>query len=295
MSSSGKQPREKTLLEKTQTLLRRSGLKARKKLGQHFLIDEVSLAAIIETAGLTGNETVIEVGPGLGVLTEELCRAAGQVIAVELDDSLFEFLGKNLSSYENLRILHNDILKISPEDILSEAGMDSSQNYLVVANLPYYITSPVLRHFLEAGHKPRMMVVMVQKEVAGEIAASPGKMSLLSIGIQLYGKPEIVRYVPSDCFYPEPEVDSAILKVTPHDRLPVEVPDTESFFSFIRAGFSLARKQLPNSLANGLKADKEVVRQLLEKAGIEPQRRAETLSLEEWSRLWDLYETEMKH
>jgi 16S rRNA (adenine1518-N6/adenine1519-N6)-dimethyltransferase len=289
MRLSEKPYRDAALLERTKKLLRSAGLKARKNLGQHFLVDETVLADILETAGLTVDDTVVEVGPGLGVLTAELCSRAGRVIAVELDDRLAAALKRTLSSSGNLTVLNNDILKISPEDILREAGMDASGGYSVVANLPYYITSPVLRHFLEAGSKPRKMVVMVQNEVAEEIAAGPGKMSLLSIGIQLYGRPEIAAYVPAASFYPPPEVDSAILKIVPYPEPPVIIPDEESFFSFVKAGFSASRKQLANSLSNGLGIPKDEVRDLLESVEIAPQRRAETLSIEEWARLWTRY------
>ena len=290
MKYSDKQDRKITLLERTTALLRKAGLRARKNLGQHFLIDEEILEVILSTSELTGNDVIVEVGPGLGVLTEELCCRAGRVITVELDERLVGILGKTLSGYNNLTIINKDILSISLEDIFTEAGADSDSGYKVVANLPYYITSPVLSHFLESERKPEMMVVMVQKEVAEEIAAMPGKMSLLSLGIQLYGQPEIVIPVPSECFYPEPAVDSALLKIIPHVNPLVDIPDTEKFFSFVRAGFSAARKQLVNSLSNGLGASKSEMQELLDDAGISASRRAETLSLEEWAHLWRLYE-----
>jgi 16S rRNA (adenine1518-N6/adenine1519-N6)-dimethyltransferase len=162
----------------------------------------------------------------------------------------------------------------------------SAPSYKVVANLPYYITSAVLRHFLTAHTKPRLMVVMVQREVAEAISAGPGQMSLLSASIQFYGQPEIVSFVPASCFYPAPEVDSAILRITVPPRPAVEVSDEDGFFSLLRAGFSAARKQLANSLAQGLKLPKAEVLPTLQKAGISPQRRAETLTLEEWTGLW---------
>ncbi len=289
MKSPERNSRGTPLLERTQALMRQAGIKARKKLGQHFLVDEAVLTLILETAGLTGTETVIEVGPGPGILTKELCSQAGRVAAVELDDALAAALQKNLADCGNLTVLNRDILEIAPEEILQEAGAKVSSAYRVVANLPYYITSPVLRHFLEAGHKPEMMVVMVQKEVAEEIAARPGKMSLLSIGIQLYGVSEIIGYVPAACFYPEPKVDSAIVKIVPHVPPPVEIADIEGFFSLARAGFSLARKQLGNSLANGLRIPKEEARRLLEQAGIDARRRAETLTIPEWAELWNAW------
>lgn len=289
-NATGRYSREaESLLARTKKLLRRSGLRARKRLGQHFLIDEEVLGLILATARLTPEDTVVEVGPGPGVLTGKLCKRAGKVIAVELDDRLAAVLEQSLSSCKNLTVINKDILKIEPENLLHEAGIESSEHYKVVANLPYYITSPVLRHFLEAELKPELMVVMVQKEVAEEITAKPGKMSLLGIGVQLYGEPEIVDYVPAECFYPEPEVDSALLKVVPHSKSPVDISDREGFFSLVRAGFSASRKQLANSLTQGLRVPKNDVLSLLEKAVIEPQRRAETLTIEEWARLWRVY------
>jgi len=283
-------PETGSLLAQTRKLLRRSGLRARKGLGQHFLVDEEVLGLIISAAELTPDDTVVEVGPGLGVLTGELARRAGWVVAVELDNKLADILKQTLTSFENLTIINEDMLKIDPADLLqAPRAKFPSENYKVVANLPYYITSPVLRHFLEAQVKPQVMVVMVQKEVAEEIAAKPGRMSLLSVGVQLYGEPAIVSYVPARCFYPAPEVDSALLRVVPYSRPPIEVSDREGFFTLVRAGFSAARKQLANSLAKGLGVSKTDALSLLAKAGIVSQRRAETLSLEEWARLWRMY------
>ena len=290
MKFSDKQNRKITLFERTTTLLHRSGLRARKNLGQHFLIDEEILETILVTAELTGKDIIVEVGPGLGVLTEELCRLTGRVITVEIDDKLAINLNRRLSEYYNLTVINRDILELPPPDIFTQAGIMLTTGYKVVANLPYYITSPVLRHFLESELKPEMMVVMVQKEVAEEIAAQPGKMSLLSLGIQLYGQAEIVKQVHAECFYPKPAVDSALLKIVPHKVSPVDIPDTEQFFSFVKAGFSAARKQLVNSLYNGLGVSKSKIQELLDDAGILPSRRAETLSLEEWVHLWRLYE-----
>jgi 16S rRNA (adenine1518-N6/adenine1519-N6)-dimethyltransferase len=290
VKSSDKHIHKKTLLERTTELLRESGLRAKKNLGQHFLIDEEILELIASTAELTGRDIIVEIGPGLGVLTEELCRRAGRVITVELDDRLAENLNRRLSGYQNLTVINQDILKIPPPELFTEAGIVLTTGYKVVANLPYYITSPVLRHFLESDLKPEMMVVMVQKEVAEEIAAQPGKMSLLSLGIQLYGQAEIIKHVPAECFYPEPAVDSALLKIVPHKISPVDITDTGKFFSFVKAGFSTARKQLVNSLSNGLGVPKSDTQELLADAGISGSRRAETLMLEEWAHLWHLYE-----
>ncbi len=284
----------RSLLTQTRSLLRRFGLRARKGLGQHFLIDEKVLESIVSTAELTPQDVVIEVGPGLGVLTRELAGRAGCVIAVELDERLVAILKETLTVHKNVAIINKDVLKVSPADLLKgytagfAKGVVTPPHYKVVANLPYYITSPVLRHFLEASVKPETMVVMVQKEVAEEIAAKPGRMSLLSIGIQLYGAPVIINHVPAESFFPPPEVDSAILRINVYPRPAISV-DIESFFTVVRAGFSAVRKQIANSLAQGLGLPKSEVLPLLKKAEIESQRRAETLTIEEWSRLWRIF------
>jgi 16S rRNA (adenine1518-N6/adenine1519-N6)-dimethyltransferase len=290
MKTSGRHSRKTdSLLTQTEGLLRRFGLRAKKGLGQHFLIDEEVLGLILSTAQLTHQDVVLEVGSGLGVLTRELAKQAGWVLAIELDDKLATILKQSLSSFKNISIINEDVLKIDPAVLIRELKADlPSKNYKVVANLPYYITSPVLRHFLEAKLKPQLMVVMVQKEVAEEIAAKPGRMSLLSVSVQLYGTPVIAGYVPAQSFYPAPEVDSALLKIVPYSRPPVDI-ETESFFALVRAGFSASRKQLVNSLAQGLGVSKMEALSLLEKAKIVPQQRAETLSLEEWARLWRVH------
>jgi len=274
---------EDSLLSQTRRLLRRFHLRARQGLGQHFLVDDEVLSVITSAAELGPGDTVIEVGPGLGVLTRELTQKAGRVIAVELDDKLAAALTGALASFNNVSVINKDILDIAPASLVSGA-------YKVVANLPYYITSPVLRHFLEASVKPEMMIVMVQKEVAEVIAAAPGRCSVLSISVQFYGSPEIIRYVPASSFYPAPEVDSALLKIDVYPRPAVAVTDEAGFFALVRAGFAASRKQLVNSLAQGLQINKPESASLLEKAKIAPQRRAETLTLDEWALLWQVFQ-----
>ncbi|MFC2016181.1 16S rRNA (adenine(1518)-N(6)/adenine(1519)-N(6))-dimethyltransferase RsmA [Chloroflexota bacterium] len=284
--------KKEPLLIQTRKLLRRFDLRVRKGLGQHFLIDEEVLRLIISASQLTPDDVVMEIGPGLGVLTRELARQAGWVVAIELDNKLAAILKQTLTSFNNINIINEDMLRIDPAALLQEQfrpEVSGSLSYKVVANLPYYITSPVLRHFLEASVKPQTIVVMVQKEVANEIVAKPGRMSLLSISVQLYGEPTIIDYVPARCFYPEPEVDSAILRIVLYPQPPVEISDKESFFTLVRAGFSASRKQIGNSLAQGLELPKAEVLSLLEKASIVPQRRAETLTLEEWAQLWRVF------
>jgi 16S rRNA (adenine1518-N6/adenine1519-N6)-dimethyltransferase len=288
-------PKDESLLAQTRRLLRRFDLQARKGLGQHFLIDEEVLKLITSAAGLTATDVVMEIGPGLGVLTKELARQSGWVVAIELDSKLAAILEQSLASFNNVTIINEDILRIDPATLLQEqkAGFPpviaSPFSYKVVANLPYYITSPVLRHFLEASLKPQIIVVMVQKEVAEVIVAKPGQMSLLSISVQFYGEPAIIGYVPAQCFYPAPEVDSAILKIKLHSQPSVAVTDKESFFKVVRAGFSARRKQIGNSLAQGLELPKAECLSLLGKTNIVPQRRAETLTLDEWIKLWQIF------
>ncbi len=260
--------------------LHRLGTRAKKGLGQHFLIDRGVLEKIISAAELAPSDTVIEVGPGLGILTGELVKRAGKVIAIEVDPKLASALLKRLSKFASLTVINNDVLQVDPLEFVDKKG-----RYKVVANLPYYIAAPILRHFLEAPLKPSLMVVMVQKEVGQSVAAAPGDMSILGISVQLYGKPTIVDYVPAQSFYPQPKVDSAIVRIDVYPRPAVDVKDTAGFFEIVKAGFSAPRKQIRNSLALGLRLKLAETEELLEKAGIKSQRRPETLSLEEWANL----------
>jgi 16S rRNA (adenine1518-N6/adenine1519-N6)-dimethyltransferase len=268
--------------------------KAKKGLGQHFLVDSRVLPKIINAANLNSTDTVIEVGAGLGNLTQILAKKAGKVLAIEIDHSLVSVLKRVLAGFSNVEIIQADILQIDldqlfhPEktdDFSGNPIMAGSKNYKVVANLPYYIASPILRYFLEARQKPSRMVVMVQKEVAQAIVAPPGKMSLLSISVQFYGEPSIVAYVPASCFFPPPEVDSAILCIDLFQQPPIKVTEPADFFKVVKAGFSSPRKQLHNSLAQGLGLSNQESAALLTAADIEPQRRAESLNLPEWARL----------
>ena len=278
-------------MAQTRKLLRQYGLRARKGLGQHFLVDDAVLETIVAAAALTPGDTVVEVGPGLGVLTKELAARAGRIIAVELDTGLASVLEKTIAPFGNAFIRNEDVLDIDPASLfggLSQGPPPPMESRKVVANLPYYITSPVIRHFLEASVKPGVMVLMVQKEVAETIVAAPGRRSVLSISVQFYGEPSIVSVVPADSFYPAPEVDSAILRIDVYPHPTVDV-DEEGFFRLVRAGFSASRKQAANSLAQGLGLPRTETAALLEKAGIETRRRAETFTIEEWATLWKVY------
>jgi 16S rRNA (adenine1518-N6/adenine1519-N6)-dimethyltransferase len=285
-----------SLLEETKRYLSDHNLRARKGLAQHFLIDRGILEKIVAAADLHPEDLVMEVGPGLGVLTRELVQGAGWVIAVELDDNLAAMLTDNVKPYNNISVVHEDILQVDPGALISKVKnqisklyINSEISYKVVANLPYYITSALLRYFLEASHKPSTMVIMVQKEIAQEIAAPPGEMGLLSVSVQVYGSPRIVTYVPSESFFPAPKVDSAVLRIDLYPRPAVDVEDVDDFFKLVKAGFKAARKQLANSLARGLNIEKDAAQALLDEAGIDSQRRAQTLTLAEWGKLYRVY------
>jgi len=264
-------------------LLHRYGLRPDKSLGQNFLIDEAALLRVVEAAGIEGGDDVLEIGPGLGGLTRHLAGRARQVVAVELDGDLLPPLREVLASHPNVRLVHGDILALDPAEWMTSPG------YLVVANIPYYITSALIRHLLEARTRPSRLVLTLQREVAERITASPGEMSLLALSVQLYGRPRVVAHIPAGAFYPAPKVDSAILRT---DLYPTPIiPETHipGFFRLAKAGFSQKRKTLRNALSGGLACEPAQAEQLLRAAGIDPQRRAEALSLEEWGQLVAVY------
>ncbi len=263
-------------------LLRRLGLSARKGFSQSFLTDSYAVMDIVSAADLRSSDQVLEIGPGLGVLTRELVKAAGRVVAVELDRALAELLPRLVADAKNLKVIQGDYLDFDPATAFSGP-------YKVVANLPYAITSPALRRIMTFPPKPTLAVVMVQKEVAERVAAKPGETSLLSIMVQLYSRVSFVREVPASAFYPAPKVDSAVLKLELYDRPPEGVDDTEALLKVVAAGFSRRRKQLHNSLSDSLWFPPGGVFEVLEAAGIDPARRAQTLSIEEWIRLYRAY------
>jgi 16S rRNA (adenine1518-N6/adenine1519-N6)-dimethyltransferase len=268
--------------------LEKYDLRPRKGLGQHFLADPNLLRKIVEAADLSREDVVLEVGPGLGTLTRWLVRSAGQVIAVELDEAMVEVLRVELKALPNLEVVQGDILQLDPAALVRHhvpPGLRSSLGYIVVANLPYYITSAAIRHLLEADRPPRRLVLTVQREVAQRIVAGPGDMSLLAVSVQFYGRPRIVARIPAGAFIPPPNVDSAVVRIDTYESPPVDVPDTQAFFQVVRAGFGQKRKQLKNALAAGLGLPPPEVAASMERAGVEPRRRAEMLKLEEWARL----------
>ncbi len=273
-------------------LLKKYKLRPRKGLGQNFLSDPLHLGKIIEAADLTSKDTVLEVGPGPGMLTRLLTETAGRVVAVELDPHMVHLLQTEYGHLTNLTVVQADILQARLDRLIPHPGDDpqptSDANppaYKVVANLPYYITSAVLRYLLEATPKPERVVVTIQKEVAQRITAKPNKMSLLAVSVQLYGQPTLVHHIPASAFYPPPKVDSAVVRIDlfPHPALTDISP--ADFFRVVKAGFAQKRKQLKNTLAGGLRRPSAEIVAALEQAGIAPTRRAETLTLAEWNRL----------
>jgi len=255
-------------------------MRPNKSFGQNFLVDRDILQRIVETAELEPDDQVLELGAGTGVLTRELARQARRVVAVELEQDMLTLLAKTTRDYINIEIIERNLLYVDPQDVFGR------ERYKLVANLPYYITAPTFRHFLESANPPRLLVVMVQYEVAQRIVAEPGDLSLLGVSVQFYGQPRIVARVPARAFYPAPKVDSAILRVDIHEQAPLTPRERDTFFRVVQAGFSERRKQLHNSLAHGLHRKDEEIRGWLATAGIEANRRAETLSIEEWLRLW---------
>jgi 16S rRNA (adenine1518-N6/adenine1519-N6)-dimethyltransferase len=251
--------------------------RAKKSLGQHWLTDRKAIEKIVETADLTGQETVVEVGAGPGILTPALADRAGKVVAVELDQALIPKLEAAVAGRDNVEIRQADILEVDPAEL--------PRPYQVVGNVPYYITSKIIRHFLEAPNRPERMTLTIQAEVAERICALPPKMSILAVSVQLYGKPRIAGRIPAKAFSPPPEVDSAILQIDDIGQKLGRTLDGVSetaVFSFVRAGFSEKRKQLHNALARNLDLSHEQTTSLLRQAGVDPNRRAETLSVEDW-------------
>ncbi len=256
-------------------------------MGQNFLIDEKTFNKILEAADLSKNDIVLEIGPGIGNLTTRLAQKAKKVLAIEKDKKMCEILKKELKNQniENVQIINKDILKINYDSI---TRWFNGYDYKLVANLPYYVASAIIRKFLEFKKPPESMILMIQKEVAQRICAEPTKMSLLAISIQFYARPKIVSYVSKKSFWPEPKVDSSIIKIIPLKTKSSE-KFTEKFFKVVKAGFSHPRKQLINNLAKELKLEKEKTKEWLLKNKIQPSQRAETLSIECWKKLTKSY------
>jgi 16S rRNA (adenine1518-N6/adenine1519-N6)-dimethyltransferase len=269
-----------------QKLLKHYNLKPQKGLGQNFLTDQTALQRVVDAAHIQTEDAVLEVGPGLGSLTHLLAQNARRVVAVELDAHLVDALEDILQPYDNVELVSADILEVDLSRFFSQPG------WLAVANIPYYITSALLRHLLEAEHPPARLVLTVQKEVAERICAQPDNMNLLALSVQVYGQPEITNKIPAGAFYPVPKIDSAIVRVElfPEPFIPEHQLDT--FFTLIKAGFSQKRKTLQNAISGGMHWDKAKTGRILTQAGIDPRRRAQTLSLDEWQQIIGSVEAE---
>ena len=256
---------------------------AQKKLGQHFLVSQEILDKIVETAQLKSTDTILEIGPGLGTLTRPLASKAKRVIAVEKDSGIIKVFKSINTDLTGVTLVEKNALSLE-KDFFKNQNISS---YKLVANLPYYLTSPIIRFFLQVKPKPKIMVLMVQKEVAERIVAKPPNTSLLSIAIQFYGEPTIIREVSKDAFWPKPKVDSAIIKILPHPKKMYKVSDDQNFFRTVKAGFGEKRKQLHNSLSGGLNLSSEFVKKVLVKSHIDNSRRAQTLTIPEWIKLYN--------
>ena len=274
-----------TSVHELRNLLAAHHMRPLKSFGQNFLIDRSVLHNIVAAAAIEPNDEILEVGSGTGVLTRELARQARRVVAVELERDMLSLLETTTAPYPNVELVARNLLFLDPVGVFAQAP------YKLVANLPYYITAPTFRHFLESANPPRLIVVMVQAEVAQRIIAEPGSLSVLAVSVQFYGQPRIIAQVPAQAFYPAPKVDSAILRVDVNPQAPLLPVERERFFRIVHAGFSEKRKQLHNALTHGLHTKNEEVHAWLAASAINASRRAETLSIEEWLRLWRVIET----
>ena len=266
------------------SLMRDYGVKPKKGLGQNFLIDESCLAKIAEAAHIDKDTDVLEIGAGLGNLTRHLAAAARKVTAVELDRQLIPILEKVTREFLNVQIVQGDILELSVSDLMDIPG------YVVAANIPYYITSALIRYLLECTVKPSVIVLTIQQEVARRICADAGALSLLALSVQVYGSPKIFVRIPAGAFFPVPKVDSAVLTVDLYDQPMIPYSQLSHFFLLAKAAFTQKRKMLHNSLAGAPELNKEKAGLLLSRAGIDPKRRAQMLTINEWKKLTSVYQ-----
>jgi len=265
-----------TRVEDVRTAMRLAGIKPNKGLGQHFLVDRPSLEAIMDAAGATKTDTVLEIGPGLGVMTRPLAERAGRVVAVETDRILADLLRRDAPA--NLQVVEEDFLNYDLGQLPSK--------YKVIANIPYYLTSKIFRLLIESPNPPSVVSVLIQKEVAQRITARPGNLSILALSVQYYGTPELIRIVERHKFWPAPEVDSAVLRITLTG--PAFPADAPRLFRLIKAGFGEKRKQLRNALSGGLNLDATLAAEIIAEAGLLPTARAQELDLASWHRLYDI-------
>ncbi len=270
-------------------VLQRHNFTFQKKYGQNFLVDPNVLERVMDAAGVSGEDCVLEIGPGIGTMTQLLAERAGKVVAVEIDRNLIPILEETLSPYSNVTVINEDILKLDVEETIRVRG--EGRPVKVVANLPYYITTPIIMSLLEGGAPLESITVMVQKEVAERMQAGPGTKDYgaLSLAVQYYSRPEVVANVPPNCFIPRPNVGSAVIRLTRYGTPPVQAADPGKLFAVIRASFNQRRKTLANSLANapGLPASRERVTRILEEMGLPAMIRGEALTLEQFAALSD--------
>lgn len=262
--------------------------KPSKGLGQNFLINQKVLEKIIESSNIESSDIILEVGPGLGILTRALAEKCKRVVAIEKDQTMVEILAETTKEFKNVKVFNEDILELDPSNKKYNLGAQ----YKIVANIPYYLTSPLIRKFLESNHQPKEMVLMLQKEVAQRICAKVPNMSLLAVSVQFYADAKIVSPVPRSCFWPAPKVDSAIIKIVPNKKYNLS---PELFFRVVKAGFSHPRKQLVNNLTtlkdlNGVKLTKDKISDLLLKNNLKPNQRSETLTISDWVNLSKSFE-----
>jgi 16S rRNA (adenine1518-N6/adenine1519-N6)-dimethyltransferase len=275
--------RQPTFAIALSSAIRAAGITPRKSLGQNFLTDANTARRIVDAAAITSDDLVFEIGPGLGALTRHLADAAAHVIAIELDQSLIPPLQSVLAGRANVTVVHGDALEVDFVALTQAAASRRGHPFAAirfVANLPYYITSAAIRRILECGLVVQVIVLTIQLEVAQRVVARPPEMSLLAVSVQFYGAAEILFRIPGGQFYPPPDVESAVLRITPRPQ-PLDV-DRAIFFSWVRAGFSQKRKQLRNTLAVGLGITKAEAEAVLLKSGVDPSRRAESLGMDEW-------------
>jgi 16S rRNA (adenine1518-N6/adenine1519-N6)-dimethyltransferase len=269
-------------------LLKQYGVHASKRLGQNFLKEPGALEEVTTAAHIHNTDTVLEIGAGVGSLTRYLASRAREVVAVELDEKLVPILREVIKPYNNIRLVAGDILQLSPQELRLP------EEFLVAANIPYNITSAIIRHLLESQPVPRRIVLTVQKEVAERICSSPPDMSLLALSVQVYGRPEIAAFIPASAFFPSPKVDSVVVRIEIYEDPVIPSSLLPLFFRLTKASFSQKRKTLRNSLSAGMKISPLEARTALINAGIDPQRRAETLGLNEWMNLCKLYEIQLQ-
>ena len=270
-------------------VLQRHNFTFQKKYGQNFLVDPNVLERVMDAAGVSGEDCVLEIGPGIGTMTQLLAERAGKVVAVEIDRNLIPILEETLSPYSNVTVINEDILKLDVEETIRVRG--EGRPVKVVANLPYYITTPIIMSLLEGGAPLESITVMVQKEVAERMQAGPGTKDYgaLSLAVQYYSRPEVVANVPPNCFIPRPNVGSAVIRLTRYGTPPVQAADPGKLFTVIRASFNQRRKTLANSLGNapGLSVSRERVAGILEEMGLPAMIRGEALTLEQFAALSD--------